>query len=109
MPARCASRVHTPIGQTTRPAGGELHVEVAHQDEFVRVAVRDAGVGIPEEDLEKIFEPFFTTKEAGEGTGLGLSVSYSIVEKHGGRIEVASRPGEGSTFTVFLPVAAERG
>jgi two-component system NtrC family sensor kinase len=91
------------------PAGGELHVEVAHQDEFVRVAVRDAGVGIPEEDLEKIFEPFFTTKEAGEGTGLGLSVSYSIVEKHGGRIEVASRPGEGSTFTVFLPVAAERG
>jgi two-component system NtrC family sensor kinase len=90
------------------PDGGELRVEAARHDGFIRVAVQDAGVGIPEGDLEKIFEPFFTTKEAGEGTGLGLSVSYSIVEKHGGRIEVTSRPGEGSTFTVVLPVGAGR-
>jgi two-component system NtrC family sensor kinase len=89
------------------PAGGELHVEAAREGDFVRVAVRDTGVGIPAGDLEKIFEPFFTTKEAGEGTGLGLSVSYSIVEKHGGRIEVASTPGAGSTFSVFLPVATD--
>jgi two-component system NtrC family sensor kinase len=88
------------------PDGGELHVEASHQNGFVRVAVRDTGVGIPEGDLGKVFEPFFTTKEAGEGTGLGLSVSYSIVEKHGGRIEVVSQPGKGSTFTVFLPVGA---
>ncbi len=70
------------------------------------IEVRDEGAGIASEALPRIFEPFFTTKDVGEGTGLGLSVAYGIVKDHGGWIEVASRVGEGSLFTVWLP---ERG
>jgi two-component system NtrC family sensor kinase len=87
------------------PDGGTLGIRATHADGSVRVAVRDTGSGISPEHLDKIFEPFFTTKEAGEGTGLGLSVSYSIVEKHGGRLEVESQAGQGTTFTVTLPAA----
>lgn len=89
------------------PKGGELRIEAARDDGFIRVSVRDTGVGIPEEDLEKVFEPFFTTKEAGEGTGLGLSVSYSIIEKQGGKLEVESGTGKGTTFFVSLPIRSE--
>ncbi len=89
------------------PHGGTLDVTATLEGDVVRVAVRDSGPGIPPEHLDQVFEPFFTTKEAGEGTGLGLSVSYSIVEKHGGRLEVESQPGEGTTFTVSLPAARE--
>ncbi|MEW6050054.1 MAG: ATP-binding protein [Candidatus Zixiibacteriota bacterium] len=70
----------------------------------VEVLVGDHGCGIKEEHLKRIFEPFFTTKDVGKGTGLGLSVSYGIVKDHGGEIAVTSKPGEGSTFTVVLPV-----
>ncbi len=69
----------------------------------VFVRVRDTGCGIPEENLKRIFDPFFTTKDQG-GTGLGLSVSYGIIENHGGTIEVESVVGEGTTFTVLLPL-----
>ncbi|HEY3066507.1 MAG TPA: GAF domain-containing protein [Methylomirabilota bacterium] len=69
---------------------------------WVCAHVRDNGPGIPTDVLPRIFEPFFTTKEVGSGTGLGLSVSYGIVEQHGGRIEVESRPGD-TVFTVMLP------
>jgi len=74
----------------------------------VTVTVEDQGTGIAPEILARIFEPFFTTKEVGEGTGLGLSVAYGIVREHGGWIEVDSRPGEGSRFTIFLRPAPEQ-
>ena len=67
-------------------------------------ALRDNGKGIAADVLPKIFDPFFTTKEVGKGTGLGLSIAYKIVEAHGGRIAVDSKPGAGTRFTVRLPV-----
>ncbi len=70
--------------------------------------VQDTGCGIASEHLPRIFDPFFTTKGTGEGTGLGLSVSYGIVKDHGGEISVRSEPGKGSTFTVALPVAEDQ-
>jgi two-component system NtrC family sensor kinase len=73
----------------------------------VEVVVTDTGCGIPSENLDKLFDPFFTTKEIGQGTGLGLSVSYGIVERHGGNIWVQSQVGRGSTFTIWLPVEGE--
>ncbi len=69
-----------------------------------RSCSRDTGAGIPEENIHKIFDPFFTTKDATKGTGLGLAVSYGIIKKHGGDIEVASTVGKGTTFTVRLPI-----
>ena len=85
--------------------GGELKVNLrrAEYPGEVRIDVLDSGPGIPEENLSQVFDPFFTTKKEGEGTGLGLSVSYSIIEKNGGRMEVKSRLGEGACFSIFLP------
>jgi CheY-like chemotaxis protein len=71
--------------------------------DYVKISIRDQGTGIPEETLPRIFDPFFTTKE--NGTGLGLASSYSIMTHHEGHIEVESRPGEGTTFHLLLPVA----
>jgi signal transduction histidine kinase len=72
----------------------------------VEIAVRDNGGGIPEENLEKIFQPFFTTKPTGEGTGLGLSMSYDIVTKgHGGTLKARVEDNEGSEFIINLPKA----
>jgi 3-dehydroquinate dehydratase type I len=79
-----------------------------HRAKLGKVQVHDRGCGIPSEQLPRIFDPFFTTKETGEGTGLGLSVSYGIVKDHGGEISVESEPGRGSTFTVSLPVVGEQ-
>jgi signal transduction histidine kinase len=67
--------------------------------------VRDDGPGVAAEHRDRIFEPFFTTKPAGEGTGLGLFLSYQIVQSHGGEIHVDSGPGQGATFEVWLPAA----
>jgi two-component system NtrC family sensor kinase len=69
----------------------------------VLVSLKDTGVGIPPENLEKAFEPFFSTKPVGKGTGLGLSLCFGIVEAHGGRIDIKSRVGEGTEVTVTLP------
>ncbi len=73
--------------------------------QFLKLAVTDTGRGISPADMGRIFDPFFTTKDIGEGTGLGLSVVNGIVESHGGTIEVNSSPGEGTSFTVFLPAS----
>lgn len=85
------------------PHGGKLHVGLAASDDSVIVTVRDTGVGIAPEHLPRIFEPFFTTKPEGQGTGMGLAVSYGIVSRHHGQITVESEPGAGSLFTIRLP------
>lgn len=86
------------------PDGGTLRVNLSQTETAVAIAVQDTGTGIAPENLRRIFDPFFTTKPEGEGTGLGLSVSYGIVSRHGGRINVESQIGEGTTFTILLPV-----
>ncbi len=93
------------------PNGGTITVRTSLREReagpFLEVQVADTGVGIAPEHLPRIFDPFFTTKEVGEGTGLGLSVSYGIVRAHGGFIEVSSEVARGSTFSVALPVRRE--
>ena len=90
------------------PKGGVITVRVIEEKMvgFVSIAVSDTGAGIPAHILGSVFAPFFTTKPTGKGTGLGLAVSKGIIEKHGGSIEAASKPGEGTTFTVHLPIVA---
>jgi signal transduction histidine kinase len=100
------------------PAGGRLTVKVEHveidEDEavalveghagrYARLSVSDTGTGIDAQTRAKLFEPFFTTKEQGKGTGLGLSIVYGIVKQSGGHISVASEPGRGATFLIYLP------
>lgn len=84
--------------------GGQLTVTTALEGERVCFTVHDTGCGIAKEDLSQIFEPFFSTKETGKGTGLGLAIVRQVVDEHKGSIEVDSRVGEGTTFTVFFPV-----
>jgi len=86
------------------PERGSITIATRARGEEVEIAFTDTGKGMSADVLEKVFDPFFTTKPVGKGTGLGLSVSYGIVKNHSGRIEVASRPGQGTTFTVVLPV-----
>lgn len=74
---------------------------------WVEISAKDTGCGIAPENLDRLFDPFFTTKEVGHGTGLGLSVSYGIVESHGGTIRVESKVGQGSTFTIQLPTGEQ--
>jgi two-component system NtrC family sensor kinase len=88
------------------PSGGVLTVEAEEEKKigFMAIKVIDTGCGIPGHILNSIFNPFFTTKSTGQGTGLGLAVSRSIIEQHGGDIEVESKPNEGARFTVHLPI-----
>ena len=91
----CADRPSPRLAITLTAQGGEAHIAFA-----------DNGGGIAPEHLSRVFDPFFTTKPVGKGTGLGLSISYGIVEQHGGTLAVESTPGQGTCFTVTLPLAA---
>ncbi|MEE8174261.1 MAG: ATP-binding protein, partial [Dehalococcoidia bacterium] len=84
------------------PQGGRLTVRTAHRDNLVQAEFADTGIGIPRDNLTRIFQPLFSTKA--KGTGLGLAVTESILDRHGGTIEVESEEGKGTTFTVSLPV-----
>jgi len=84
-------------------APGTIQIRVRLQGKFVQVSISDTGKGIPLADYSRIFNPFFTTKPIGEGTGLGLYISYGIVEKHKGELLFFSEEGKGTTFQVLLP------
>ena len=90
-------------------ADGRIRLEgFAADGGMVRIRIVDQGSGIPPEHLQAVFDPFFTTKPRGEGTGLGLPIAASIVRNHGGRIDLASTPGSGTTATVMWPADAQR-
>ena len=89
------------------PDGGTLTLRAAAAGPNVILEIKDTGIGITPENLTKIFDPFFTTKDVGRGTGLGLAVCYGIVSEHGGRLDVRSTVGVGTTFTISLPKASD--
>ena len=95
------------------PDGGTLRLEASRErretgGEYLRLAISDTGTGIEESTLANVFDPFFTTKAAGQGTGLGLYMAYRVVERHSGRIDVRSQPGEGTVVEILLPTSAEQ-
>jgi len=83
---------------------GLIRVTTRPDEGGVLVSVSDNGCGIPPQHLSRIFEPFFTTKPVGKGTGLGMSIAYDIVKKHGGDLQVESEVGRGTTFSIHLPL-----
>jgi signal transduction histidine kinase len=101
------------------PNGGDIDLTLAREesappadvvtssDEVASISVRDHGVGIKEEDIERVFTPFFSTKGVGKGTGLGLSIAHGVVKEHGGWITVESEVGRGSCFTIYLPLEGD--
>ncbi len=99
--ARQAIEAHAPKGW--------IKITTAASGPNVRVTFQDSGPGIAPENLSKLFDPFFTTKEVGKGTGLGLSLCYGIIKEHGGTITPRSKPGEGATFIIELPITHEAG
>lgn len=86
------------------PNGGTIYISTRPKGNAALVQIRDTGIGITPENLDRIYEPFFTTKPEVKGTGLGLSVSYGIIKQHNGRLDVESEPGKGTTFTITLPI-----
>ncbi len=87
----------------------EIHIEVYREGAFLQVTVADSGCGLAPENLEKIYDPFFTTKPIGQGTGLGLTTSRSIIESHGGDITCESKLDVGTIFKILLPVKTKGG
>lgn len=83
---------------------GKILIRTIKENDKVKIMIRDTGAGMPGETVNKIFDPFFTTKPVGEGTGLGLAITYGIIEKHHGKISVVSAKGEGTEFTIMLPI-----
>ncbi len=89
------------------PNGGTLTLRTGAVNDQLKIRVQDTGCGIPPENMQKLFTPFFTTRKEVKGVGLGLAVSYGIIQRHRGRIDVKSKEGEGTTFTVYLPMRYE--
>jgi signal transduction histidine kinase len=88
--------------------GGNISVSTHRKQTTIQIIIKDSGIGIKPEHLDKIFDPFFTTKPTGKGTGLGLAICYGIIDIHNGRIEASSEGvGRGSTFTISLPLAKQ--
>ena len=85
------------------PEGGTLSVSTFQEGGFVNARFADTGIGISDENIERIFDSFFTTKDSVKGVGLGLSVCYGFIKDHGGDIQVESKKGAGTTFTISLP------
>lgn len=99
--------VHAMPEERTEP--GVITLRTAREGrDMVRVEIQDNGSGIPSDVLPKIFDPFFTTKEIGKGTGMGLSISYKIIQQHGGKILVNTEPGSGTVFSILLPVSERK-
>jgi signal transduction histidine kinase len=106
-------------GIQAMPDGGQLeiglHMKYAYhptlssdqEQNYLAISIKDEGNGISENNINHVFEPFFTTKNVGEGTGLGLSIAYGIVREHGGWIDVKSKVGEGSCFTIYIPLEVD--
>jgi len=90
--------------QAIQNGDGNIHITTRRAGENVVITINDNGIGIAAADLNKVFDPGFTTKGAGVGTGLGLSITHNVIQKHNGRIEVASRKDEGATFVITLPI-----
>jgi len=86
------------------PAEGSIFVKTWQVDQNVKISIRDTGTGMSEDVQKKIFDPFFTTKGVGKGTGLGMSISFGIIQKHHGKIELFSKPGQGTEFVITIPV-----
>ncbi|HIE56857.1 MAG TPA: hypothetical protein EYP88_01305 [Anaerolineales bacterium] len=102
--------VHNAIQAMPRGGTLSLQTQSLRRDDIPGVVMRarDTGQGIPPENIERLFEPFFTTRPPGQGTGLGLSVSYGIITNHGGVIEVESSLGNGSQFSIWLPLESNK-
>jgi len=83
---------------------GKITITTKKLDDQVQITFQDTGKGIPKEILKKIFDPFFTTKPVGKGTGIGLAITRSIVDRHHGEIKVSSTEGEGTTFQITIPI-----
>jgi signal transduction histidine kinase len=106
-------------GIQAMPDGGQLEIGLQmkysyhpalstdQEQNYVAIKIKDEGNGISEDNINHVFEPFFTTKNVGEGTGLGLSIAYGIVREHGGWIDVKSKVGEGSCFTIYIPLEVD--
>jgi signal transduction histidine kinase len=96
------------INNAAQALDGEGHIwlTTSADNETVTVSIRDDGAGIPEDVRARIFDPFFTTKDVGEGTGMGLSIAYRILEQHQATIDVRSKPGQGTEFLLRFPIQA---